>query len=62
MRESSHLIHDAQKMLNKHIDELMKRKTSQWSEIKNEIIELLNPFLYEKTKRKPMILPIIMEV
>ncbi|QDI90657.1 ribonuclease J [Salicibibacter halophilus] len=62
MRESSHLIHDAQKMLEKHIDELMKRKTSQWSEIKNEIIELLNPFLYEKTKRKPMILPIIMEV
>ncbi|AXF55528.1 ribonuclease J1 [Salicibibacter kimchii] len=62
MRESSHLIHDAQKILEKHIAELMKRKTSQWSEIKNEIIELLNPFLYEKTKRKPMILPIIMEV
>ncbi|QQK76791.1 ribonuclease J [Salicibibacter cibarius] len=62
MRESSHLIHDAQKILEKHIEELMRKKTSQWSEIKNEIIELLNPFLYEKTKRKPMILPIIMEV
>lgn len=62
MRESSHLIHDAQKMLDKHLRELMDQKTTQWSEIKNEIIELLSPFLYEKTKRKPMILPIIMEV
>ncbi|MBB6449453.1 ribonuclease J [Geomicrobium halophilum] len=62
MRESSHLIHDAQKQLDRHLQELMKRKTTQWSEIKNEIIELLSPFLYEKTKRKPMILPIIMEV
>ncbi|EZH67093.1 ribonuclease J [Bacillaceae bacterium JMAK1] len=62
MRESSHLIHDAQKMLDKHLRELMGQKTTQWSEIKNEIIELLAPFLYEKTKRKPMILPIIMEV
>ncbi|QOY34302.1 ribonuclease J1 [Anaerobacillus isosaccharinicus] len=62
MRESGDLINDAQALLAKHLQTIMDRKTSQWSEIKNEITDVLGPFLYEKTKRKPMILPIIMEV
>ncbi|GAE29904.1 ribonuclease J1 [Alkalihalobacillus hemicellulosilyticus] len=62
MRESGDLIHEAQKLLSNHLNDVMERKTSQWSEIKNEITDLLGPFLYERTKRKPMILPIIMEV
>ncbi|MDA3129062.1 ribonuclease J1 [Aliibacillus thermotolerans] len=62
MRESSELIHNAQTMLAKHLDGVMKRKTTQWAEIKNEIIDQLAPYLYEKTRRKPMILPIIMEI
>jgi ribonuclease J len=62
MRESSDLINDAQTLITKHLNKVMERKMTQWSEIKNEITETLAPFLYEKTKRKPMILPIIMEV
>ncbi|KAB7707909.1 RNase J family beta-CASP ribonuclease [Bacillus aerolatus] len=62
MRESGDLIYEAQSMLNKHIHRVLNKKTTQWSEIKNEIIDTLSPFLYEKTKRRPMILPIIMEV
>jgi len=62
MRESGDLISDAQSLLSKHLNKVMERKTSQWSEIKNEITDTLAPFLYEKTKRRPMILPIIMEV
>ncbi|MEC3439869.1 hypothetical protein P9136_24570, partial [Bacillus cereus] len=34
----------------------------EWSMLKQNIRELLGQFLYEETKRKPMILPIIMEV
>lgn len=62
MRESGDLINEAQKMISKHLNKVMERKTTQWSEIKNEITDTLMPFLYERTKRKPMILPIIMEV
>lgn len=62
MREASDLIKEAEQMIADHLNKIMSRKTSQWSEIKNEITELLAPFLYEKTKRKPMILPIIMEI
>jgi ribonuclease J len=62
MRESGDLINEAQKLINNHLNKVMERKTSQWSEIKNEITDTLAPFLYEKTKRRPMILPIIIEV
>lgn len=62
MRESGDLINDAQSLISKHLNKVMERKTTQWSEIKNEITDTLGPFLYEKTKRRPMILPIIMEV
>ncbi|WP_221563959.1 ribonuclease J1 [Alkalihalobacillus sp. TS-13] len=62
MRESEDLINDAQGILSKHLNGMMERKTTQWSEIKNEITDVLAPFLYEKTKRRPMILPIIMEI
>ncbi|WP_163970801.1 ribonuclease J1 [Oceanobacillus halotolerans] len=62
MRESEDLIKEAQKLVSIHLNKVMERKTTQWSEIKNEITDTIAPFLYEKTKRKPMILPIIMEV
>ncbi|MCY8138271.1 ribonuclease J1 [Bacillus inaquosorum] len=62
MRESGDLINDAQELISNHLQKVMELKTTQWSEIKNEITDTLAPFLYEKTKRRPMILPIIMEV
>ena len=61
MRESATLISEAQKMLTEHLTEMIQEK-SQWTELKNEITDILAPYLYEKTKRRPMILPIIMEV
>ncbi len=62
MRESGTMINEAQKMLNQHLNSTIQEKDTQWSDLKNEITDALGPYLYEKTKRRPMILPIIMEV
>ncbi|WP_144509424.1 ribonuclease J1 [Bacillus sp. FJAT-22090] len=62
MRESGTMINEAQQMLNKHLRFTIQDKPAEWAELKNEITDVLSPYLYEKTKRRPMILPIIMEV
>lgn len=62
MRESGMMINEAQQMLNRHVKGLSKDNPEGWDDLKSEIINVLGPHLYEKTKRKPMILPIIMEV
>ncbi|MHA6252046.1 ribonuclease J1 [Oceanobacillus sp. CAU 1775] len=62
MRESEDLIKEAQELVTVHLNKVMSRRTNQWSEIKNEITDTIAPFLFERTKRRPMVLPIIMEV
>ncbi|MTD30386.1 ribonuclease J1 [Planomicrobium sp. YIM 101495] len=63
MRESGTMIYEAQQMLNRHLNKkIHHQQNKDWSDLKNDISDVLGPYLYEKTKRKPMILPIIMEV
>lgn len=62
MRESGMMINEAQQMLNRHVKSLSKENPEGWDDLKSEIINVLGPHLYDKTKRKPMILPVIMEV
>ena len=62
MRESGVMIHEAQRMLSKQLQSKLTNSSANNSALKTEIIDVLGPYLYEKTKRKPMVLPVIMEV
>ena len=48
MRESGDLINEAQTLISKHLNKVLERRTSQWSEIKNEITDTLAPFFMKK--------------
>lgn len=62
VRESESLMDEARHVVEHALDECMDRRISDWGKIKNIIKDSLSDFLWKKTKRNPMILPIIMEV
>ena len=62
VRESEKLLEDASQRVRDIVEQSISRDSFDWAMIKQEMRDSLNQFLYEKTKRRPMILPIIMEV
>ncbi|CAG7840638.1 ribonuclease J [Clostridium novyi B str. ATCC 27606] len=62
VRESEDLMEGAKLIVRDALKECEEKHITEWAVIKSKVKEVLRMFLYEKTKRKPMILPIIMEV
>jgi ribonuclease J len=62
VRESEKLMDDSTKLVRDIVERNIAKDTFEWSSLKQEVRDDLNRYLYEKTKRRPMILPIIMEV
>jgi ribonuclease J len=62
VRESEDLMGDVKEVIKNALLKCEEKKKNDWSAKKNTIKETLRDYVYEKTKRKPMILPIIMEV
>lgn len=62
VRESEDLMDQAKEIVKKVLENCEEQHIKEWATIKSNIKDSLRTFLYEKTKRKPMILPIIMEI
>jgi ribonuclease J len=62
VRESEELIEEAREVVNEALESCMERNINEWLYIKGLIKDTLRDFLWHKTKRSPMILPIIMDV
>ena len=62
VRESENLMDEALEVTRNALDRCLDRNISDWGKIKNEIKDSLSEYIWKKTKRSPMILPIIQEV
>ncbi|MGN0335624.1 MAG: ribonuclease J [Lachnospiraceae bacterium] len=62
VRESELLIEEARSIVEDALEGCLSRGISDWGKLKNVMKDTLNEYLWKKTKRSPMILPIIMEV
>jgi ribonuclease J len=62
IRESEALMSEAREVVKKALERCLDNNVTEWSIIKNSVRNELKDHLYVKTKRKPIILPIIMEV
>ena len=61
VRESEDLMGDAREVVEEALDSCLNRHISDWGKIKSTIKDALGDFVWKRTKRRPMILPIIME-
>ena len=62
VRESEGLMDEARRVVEDALENCRAKKITDWGKIKNVIKDALSDFLWKRTKRSPMILPIIMEV
>lgn len=62
VRESEGLMDGAREVVMKALEECEEKNITSWNYIKNVIKDTLKNYIWQKTKRSPMILPIIMEV
>ena len=61
VRESETLIDDARTVIRQAVERCVARRATDWATIKSHVKSELSEYLYERTKRKPMILPIVVE-
>ncbi|GGG80371.1 ribonuclease J [Paenibacillus radicis (ex Gao et al. 2016)] len=62
VREAEGLLDEAGKIVTGTLNRLMNDKVNEWASLKTSVKDALGRYLYEQTRRRPMILPIIMEV
>ena len=62
VRESENLMDDVKKTVKEEIQKCEEKHITDWTTIKTALKENLRDYVYQKTKRNPMILPIIMDV
>ncbi len=62
VRESENLMDDLKRVIREEVRKLEENHISDWSTIKTTLKDELRDYIFEKTKRNPMILPIILEI
>jgi len=62
VRESEGLMEEAKELLYEALEKCLSNRSADWSRIKGVIRDTMSEFLWKRTKRKPMILPIIMDI
>ena len=62
VRESEQLMGDAKKAVSDALDKCLSGRHTDWNRIKLVIRDAMNDYIWKKTKRKPMVIPIIMDV
>ena len=62
MKESEDLLDETKELLKQVISKTLHKSNDNWSYLKGQIKDATSKFLWEKTGRRPMILPIIMEI
>ncbi|NLY50112.1 MAG: ribonuclease J [Firmicutes bacterium] len=62
VREAEELLEEAKDKVRQALEKCETSRATEWATIKSQVRDTLGKFLFERTRRRPMILPIIMEI
>jgi ribonuclease J len=62
VKENDGMMDDVKKLIAAYMEKARDQKTPDWAVVKSDLRSEIRKFLYEKTKRSPMILPIVVEI
>ena len=62
VRESEELLEEARDIARRVLTDMLDSGVTEWTQLKTHVKDALSKYLYSKTKRKPMVLPVIMNV
>ncbi|APF27938.1 beta-CASP ribonuclease, RNase J family protein [Clostridium sporogenes] len=62
VKESEALINEVKEIVKEELENCLENKIIEWYVLKSNIKKSVEKYLYEKTKRRPIVLPIIMEI
>ena len=62
VRENESLMDGAQSIVENALDRCVEEHVRDWNSVKTRVREALSSYIYRRTKRSPLILPILMEV
>ncbi len=62
VRESEALMEEARQVVSESLEKCLSNRYADWNKIKLTIRDTMNDYIWKKTKRRPMIIPIIMDV
>ena len=62
VRENEHLMEESRKVAMEALSKCSKKKMKDWNALKSQVRDALSSYIYETTKRSPIILPIFLEV
>lgn len=62
VKKSRDILRESTDLINKTVEDYLAQESFDWGELKGAVRDSLAKFLFEQTKRRPAILPVVMEV
>ena len=62
VKKSRDILRESTDLINKTVEDYLAQDNFDWGELKGTVRDSLAKFLFEQTKRRPAILPVVMEV
>lgn len=62
VKKSRDILRESAELANKTVEKYFEQDSFDWGELKGQVRDEISKFLFEQTKRRPAILPVVMEV